>query len=388
MKKLFKIIIVCILLSGIGFWVYKNYFQKDEKIVYITQKAELGTLTKKVEASGEIFATELIDVGAQVGGQIKKLYVKLGDNVKKGDLIAEIDSSTQQNMVDNRKAQLFIYEAQLNSAKVEKQTVGYKLNRIKSLFEKGASSKQNLEDIQSAYASINAKVAELEAQIRQAKIALNTARIDLGYTKIIAPKDGTIIFVAVEEGQTLNSVQSAPTIVNIADLSRVKMKIQIAEGDITKIKVGANVSYTILSEPNKTFSAKISSIDPALTTLSNGRYSTNGSSLENAVYYYAQSIVDNPSGLLRIGMSTQNSIDVAQVKDVVIVPALAIKQKGDKKFVSVLKQGDVVEEREVKVGISNNLSTQIISGIDAGDNVITSSGSESEINSMVQDIKR
>ncbi|WP_069637754.1 efflux RND transporter periplasmic adaptor subunit [Campylobacter pinnipediorum] len=388
MKKLFKIIIVCILLSGIGFWVYKNYFQKDEKIVYITQKAELGTLTKKVEASGEIFATELIDVGAQVGGQIKKLYVKLGDNVKKGDLIAEIDSSTQQNMVDNRKAQLFIYEAQLNSAKVEKQTVGYKLNRIKSLFEKGASSKQNLEDMQSAYASINAKVAELEAQIKQAKIALNTAQIDLGYTKIIAPKDGTIIFVAVEEGQTLNSVQSAPTIVNIADLSRVKMKIQIAEGDITKIKVGANVSYTILSEPNKTFSAKISSIDPALTTLSNGRYSTNGSSLENAVYYYAQSIVDNPSRLLRIGMSTQNSIDVAQVKDAVIVPALAIKQKGDKKFISILKQGDVVEEREVKVGISNNLSTQIISGIDVGDNVITSSGSESEINSMVQDIKR
>ncbi|AQW87291.1 macrolide-specific efflux protein, membrane fusion protein MacA [Campylobacter pinnipediorum subsp. caledonicus] len=388
MKKLFKIMIICILLSGIGFWVYKNYFQKDEKIVYITQKAELGTLTKRVEASGEIFATELIDVGAQVGGQIKKLYVKLGDNVKQGDLIAEIDSSTQQNMVDNRKAQLFIYEAQLNSAKVEKQTIGYKLNRIKSLFEKGASSKQNLEDIQSAYASINAKVAELEAQIRQAKIALNTARIDLGYTKIIAPKDGTIIFVAVEEGQTLNSVQSAPTIVNIADLSRVKMKIQIAEGDITKIKVGANVSYTILSEPNKTFSAKISSIDPALTTLSNGRYSTNGSSLENAVYYYAQSIVDNPSGLLRIGMSTQNSIDVAQVKDAVIVPALAIKQKGDKKFISILKQGDVVEEREVKVGISNNLSTQIISGIDVGDNVITSSGSESEINSMVQDIKR
>ncbi|OPA76529.1 efflux transporter periplasmic adaptor subunit [Campylobacter pinnipediorum subsp. pinnipediorum] len=388
MKKLFKIIIVCILLSAIGFWVYKNYFQKNEKIIYITQKAELGTLTKKVEASGEIFATELIDVGAQVGGQIKKLYVKLGDNVKKGDLIAEIDSSTQQNMVDNRKAQLFIYEAQLNSAKVEKQTAEYKLERIKSLFAKGASSKQNLEDMQSAYASINAKVAELEAQIRQAKIALNTARIDLGYTKIIAPKDGTIIFVAVEEGQTLNSVQSAPTIVNIADLSRVKMKIQIAEGDITKIKVGANVSYTILSEPNKTFSAKISSIDPALTTLSNGRYSTNGSSLENAVYYYAQSIVDNSSGLLRIGMSTQNSIDVAQVKDAVIVPALAIKQKGDKKFISILKQGDVVEEREVKVGISNNLSTQIISGIDVGDNVITSSGSESEINSMVQDIKR
>ncbi|WP_069636552.1 efflux RND transporter periplasmic adaptor subunit [Campylobacter pinnipediorum] len=388
MKKLFKIIIACILLSAIGFWVYKNYFQKNEKIIYITQKAELGTLTKKVEASGEIFATELIDVGAQVGGQIKKLYVKLGDNVKKGDLIAEIDSSTQQNMVDNRKAQLFIYEAQLNSAKVEKQTVEYKLERIKSLFAKGASSKQNLEDIQSAYASIKAKVAELEAQIKQAKIALNTAQIDLGYTKIVAPKDGTIVFVAVEEGQTLNSVQSAPTIVNIADLSHVKMKIQIAEGDITKIKVGANVSYTILSEPNKTFNAKISSIDPALTTLSNGRYSASGTSLENAVYYYAQSIVDNSSGLLRIGMSTQNSIDVAQVKDAVIVPALAIKQKGDKKFISILKQGDVVEEREVKVGISNNLSTQIISGIDVGDNVITSSGSESEINSMVQDIKR
>ncbi|BCX79496.1 efflux RND transporter periplasmic adaptor subunit [Campylobacter sp. 19-13652] len=389
MQKKYKYSIIALLIAGAGFGTYKTYFDKEQKIIYITQKAEKGTLVKKVEASGEIYATELVDVGAQVGGQIKKLYVKLGDHVKKGDMIAEIDSSTQQNTLDNKKAQLAIYEAQLNSARVAQNTAQDKFNRANSLLNKGASSQQSYDEAKSALAAANASVKELEAQVKQAKIALSTAQIDLGYTKIKAPRDGEIVSVRVEEGQTLNSAQTAPTIVNIADLSHVKMKIQIAEGDITKIKVGAHVSYSILSEPNKTFEARISSIDPALTTLSDGSYSsTSSSSSTSAVYYYAQSIVDNSAGLLRIGMSTQNSIDIAKADDAIIIPTLAIKREGDKKFVSVLKAGDIVEKREVKTGISNNLSTQILSGIVAGEAVITGFGSEEEIASMVEKAKR
>lgn len=389
MQKKYKYTIIAALIAGSSFGVYKTYFNKPQKIIYITQKAEKGTLVKKVEASGEIYATELVDVGAQVGGQIKKLYVKLGDHVKKGDMIAEIDSSTQQNTLNNKRAQLAIYEAQLNSAKVAQNTAKEKFNRVKSLLDKGASSQQNYDDAKSAYAAANASVQELEAQIKQAKIALSTAEIDLGYTKIRAPRDGEIVSIRVEEGQTLNSVQTAPTIVNIADLSHVKMKIQIAEGDITKIKVGAHVSYSILSEPNKVFQAQISSIDPGLTTLSNGTYSsTSSQSSTSAVYYYAQSIVDNSARLLRIGMSTQNSIDIARADNAIIVPTLAIKRENGKKFVSVLKPGDIVDKREVKTGISDNLSTQILSGIKEGEDVITGFGSEEEIASMVEKSKR
>ena len=118
MKKS-KILIILLILGVGGYFIYDNFFKiKDEKVEFITKKAKRGSFSKKVDATGEIFATELVDVGAQVSGQIKKLYIKLGDQVKKGDMIASIDSSTQQNSIDNKEAQLAIYKAQLESAKV------------------------------------------------------------------------------------------------------------------------------------------------------------------------------------------------------------------------------------------------------------------------------
>lgn len=382
-----KIIIFALILFALFGFLYFKYMSKKDEIVYITQPAKIGTLIKSVEASGEIYATQLINVGAQVGGQIKKLHVKLGDNVKKGDLIAEIDSSTQKNTIDNKRAALEIYQAQLQSAIISEQISDIELKRQNELYKKGATSEQNLQSARQSDATAKARIKELKAQISQAQIALNTAQIDLEYTKIKAPKNGTIVSVQVEEGQTLNSAQSAPTIVNIADLSKVKMKIQIAEGDITKIKVGSPVVYTILSEPNQKFKAKINSIDPALTTMSDGKYSSNSSSTTNAVYYYAQSIVENKSGLLRIGMSTQNSIQIAKAENAIIIPTLAIKNINEKKYVSILKNNKA-EEKEVQIGISDNLNTQILSGINEGDLIITSQSSNSEIAKMIEKERR
>lgn len=118
MKNFIKFIAVLAVLAGVGYYFYNKNFNVPQVDQFITSKAVRGELVKSIESNGEIYATELIDVGAQVGGQIKKLYVKLGDVVKAGDMIAEIDSATQQNNVDTKKAQLGIYEAKLNSAKV------------------------------------------------------------------------------------------------------------------------------------------------------------------------------------------------------------------------------------------------------------------------------
>ena len=391
MKKT-KILIILLILGLGGYFVYDKFFNiKDEKVEFITKKAKKGSFSKKVDATGEIFATELIDVGAQVSGQIKKLYVKLGDQVKKGDMIASIDSSTQQNNIDNKEAQLAIYKAQLESAKVALNIAKTQFDRENALFAKNATSKQEFESAKNTYSANSAKIKELEAQIKQTNIELSTAKINLGYTKITAPRDGTVVSVQVEEGQTVNANQTTPTIVNIADLSRVKMKMQIAEGDITKIKVGTPVEYSILSEPTKKFQTTVSSIDPGLTTLSDGSYGSSSSSKSSyssssssssAVYYYAQSIVDNKDGILRIGMTTQNELLIANVEGAIIVPSIGIKKDENGTFVYVLKDGKAVKTA-VKTGIKDNLDTQIISGINEGDEIITSQGSSSEIAKMI-----
>lgn len=391
MKKT-KILIILLILGVGGYFVYDKFFKvKEEEVEFITKKANKGSFSKKVDATGEIFATELIDVGAQVSGQIKKLYVKLGDQVKKGDMIASIDSSTQQNSIDNKEAQLAIYKAQLESAKVALNIAKTQFDRENALFSKNATSKQEFESAKNTYSANSAKIKELEAQIKQTNIELSTAKINLGYTKITAPRDGTVVSVQVEEGQTVNANQTTPTIVNIADLSHVKMKMQIAEGDITKIKVGTPVEYSILSEPTKKFQTTVSSIDPGLTTLSDGSYGSSSSSKSSyssssssssAVYYYAQSIVDNKDGILRIGMTTQNELLIANVEGAIIVPSIGIKKDENGTFVYVLKDGKPVKTA-VKTGIKDNLDTQIISGINEGDEIITSQGSSSEIAKMI-----
>ncbi|WP_103637055.1 efflux RND transporter periplasmic adaptor subunit [Campylobacter concisus] len=391
MKKT-KILIILLIIGVGGYFVYDKFFSiKDEKVEFITKKAKKGSFSKKVDATGEIFATELIDVGAQVSGQIKKLYVKLGDQVKKGDMIASIDSSTQQNSIDNKEAQLAIYKAQLESAKVALNIAKTQFDRENALFSKNATSKQEFESAKNTYSANSAKIKELEAQIKQTNIELSTAKINLGYTKITAPRDGTVVSVQVEEGQTVNANQTTPTIVNIADLSHVKMKMQIAEGDITKIKVGTPVEYSILSEPTKKFQTTVSSIDPGLTTLSDGSYGSSSSSKSSyssssssssAVYYYAQSIVDNKDGILRIGMTTQNELLIANVEGAIIVPSIGIKKDENGTFVYVLKDGKPVKTA-VKTGIKDNLDTQIISGVNEGDEIITSQGSSSEIAKMI-----
>ena len=391
MKKT-KILIILLILGVGGYFVYDKFFKvKEEEVEFITKKAKKGSFSKKVDATGEIFATELIDVGAQVSGQIKKLYVKLGDQVKKGDMIASIDSSTQQNSIDNKEAQLAIYKAQLESAKVALNIAKTQFDRENALFSKNATSKQEFESAKNTYSANSAKIKELEAQIKQTNIELSTAKINLGYTKITAPRDGTVVSVQVEEGQTVNANQTTPTIVNIADLSHVKMKMQIAEGDITKIKVGTPVEYSILSEPTKKFQTTVSSIDPGLTTLSDGSYGSSSSSKSSyssssssssAVYYYAQSIVDNKDGILRIGMTTQNELLIANVEDAIIVPSIGIKKDENGTFVYVLKDGKPVKTA-VKTGIKDNLDTQIISGINEGDEIITFQGSSSEIAKMI-----
>ena len=143
------------------------------------------------------------------------------------------------------------------------------------------------------------------------------------------------------------------------------------------------MEYTILSEPNEKFHTTLQSIDPGLTTLTDGTY-TESSSSDAAVYYYAKLLVPNEEGKLRIGMTTQNVITSQEVKNTLIVPTMAIKKQKGKRVVQVLQADGKVEEREIKVGLTDGLNTQVLSGLKEGDKVVMGSMSASEKSQAVQ----
>lgn len=378
MKKAKKTIILSVALIAIIALSYFLFFNKEEQINYLTEKVKIGNIQRTVNTTGEISAKQIVTVGAQASGQIKKLYVTLGQSIKKGDMIADIDSTTQENDLNINKAKLESYKTQLEAKKVALVVAQKKYTREKNLLKKNATSDENVDNAHDALATAKANVADLESLIVQTQISVNTAETNLGYTKIAAPLDGTIVSIPVEEGQTVNANQTTPTIVQVADLKLMEIKMQISEGDITKIQPGMEVIYSILSEPTKTFKGKLDTIDPGLTTLTAGTY-TGTTDSSTAVYYYGNLVVPNPDGTLRIGMTTQNIITVASKDNVLIVPTITLNTRNGETYVYVLEKNNNVVEKKVTIGLSDSMNTEITSGLKAGENVISAQMSSSEI---------
>ena len=378
MKKKWIKRIIWLLLAVVLIVVIWAIFRPKEEVNYITDEVQRSNLNQIVNATGEISAAQLVDVGAQASGQIKKLYVKLGQQVKKGDLIASIDSTTQLNTLNTNKARLDTYRAQLVSAQVALRVKQRAFDRERALLAQDATSKADWENAQDSLAAAKANVAELKSQIRQTQIAINTSEADLGYTRITAPMDGTVVSIPVEEGQTVNASQNTPTIVQLADLSKMLNKMQIAEGDMGKVKAGMSLTFTTLADNAKKRQAKLDVVDPGLTTMSQGSYNTSTDTTDTAIYYYARALVPNDDGALHIGMTTQNNILVKSVKGVLTVSNQAIKHRQGKKIVMVLDNNQQVHSIQVETGITDGMRTEIVKGLKEGDKVVVSSMNNAE----------
>ncbi len=371
MAKAIKWIGIAAVVAALGFAAW-TYLKPEDQVNYLTQPVSRIDINQTVSATGEISAAQLVTVGSQASGQIKKLHVKIGQQVKKGDLIAEIDSTTQLNELNTNKAKLDTYKAQLVSAEIKQRTADKKYKREKALWAEDATSKQELEDAEDTLAAAKASVAELKSLIKQTQISINTSEADLGYTRIMATMDGTVVSIPVEEGQTVNANQTTPTIVQLADLSKMQNKMQIAEGDAGKVKAGQALTFTILSQPDNARSAVIDTVDPGLTTMSQGSYTTSTDTTDTAIYYYARALVPNEDGSLHIGMTTENTITINQAKNVLSVPNLAVKTQKGKKVVRVLDDKNQPQQREIKTGLSDGTNTQVLSGVKEGEKVIIS----------------
>lgn len=373
MKKIF-VTLGLLIVGGLAYYFFVG--NNNQQSTYLTEKVTRGNIEKTVVASGSISSINEVDVGAQVSGKITRLYVILGQEVKKGDLIADIDSTTQINALNTKKAALASYQAQLKAKETALSVAQSAYSRYSKLYGQKATSLDELNNAKNTFDAAKSEVDALKESIKQAEIEVNTAETNEGYTQITSPIDGTIISTPISEGQTVNSAQTTPTIVTVADLNKMLVKPEISEGDITKVKAGQVVSFTILSDPNTHYKSVISSVDPATTTKSDNTStsssSSSTSSSTSAVYYYANLIVDNPDRTLRIGMTTENNIKIADAQNVLLVSNMAIQKREGKTFVNVLNENKQPEMREVEIGVQNDFQTEIKSGLVEGDKVILS----------------
>ena len=348
--------------------------------ILATSPVVRGDIENTVVATGELDAFQLVSVGAQASGQVKSLKVQLGDKVKAGALIAEIDPTTQLNNVRNAEAAVTSTRAQRAVQQANLRQAELAFERQKMMIADEATSKADYEAAEAQLATTKAQIEALDAQIEQGQTQLATAKANLGYTKIIAPIDGTVVALVAKEGQTVNAVQSAPTIVKLANLDVMTVSAQISEADVIKVRPGQTAYFTILGNPDKRYYGKLRTIEPAPESVQTETSQTSSSTSSNttqAIYYNGQFEVPNTTGELRISMTAQVYLVLGEAKDALVIPSAALGEKGpDGSYaVQVVGKDRKPVPRKVTIGINNNATAQVLSGLQPGESVVVGEGS-------------
>jgi membrane fusion protein, macrolide-specific efflux system len=354
---------------------------------YITAPVTVSDLREEVLASGTLKPTRLTAVGAQVSGRITALNVRVGDTVKAGDVIAQIDPVTKQNDLRNSEASLKNYRAQKLEKEAALVLAEANLARQQATLAQRATSRSDFDSADSTVRQTRAQIAALEALIVGAEASVETARVNLDYTRITAPIDGTVLATVVQEGQTVNAVQSAPTIVVLGQLETMTVRAEISEADIVKVKPGQPLYFTILGDQDHRYEARLEQIEPApesiksdasfSSTTTSSSSSSSSSSTSTAIYYIGVFNVPNKDLSLRTYMTAEVHIITGEAKRVKVIPALALMRKSDgRSTVRTLDASGDVHEREVKTGLNDRTTVEIRSGLDEGDRVVTGEASE------------
>lgn len=362
-KRYFIAVIAVIGLSGIG--IAHNLIKN--RITYETTPLERCTITQVVEASGTINPVNTVSVGSVVSGLIESIYVDYNSQVKKGQLLAQIDPRNFQASVEQNTAQ--VQNAEANMAKFQAVTEMSRKTyvRYKNLYKKNFIAKSELDQAESDYLSNKAQIASAAAQISQARANLATAKTNLGYTKIIAPVDGTIIARKIDIGQSVAASFQAPELFTIAqDLTKMQIEVSVSEADIGKVAVGQEVTYTLDGYQDSVFKGKVTQVRISPTTVS------------NVVTYTVIVEVDNEDLKLIPGMTANVSIITHKSENVLCAPSIALKYNPNTDGTRYKNQGiwilsDKKQKRvNIETGASDDTNIEIKSKeLHEGDKIIT-----------------
>ncbi len=373
-KKYFKNSIIVLVSIIVIFFVYKFFATKKETNIAVqTIKMSKQSVTTSVTATGTVEPVDQVDVGTQVSGIINHIYTDYNSQVKKGQLLAELDKTNLQESVNNALAQ---YNAALNELNYYQQNY----NRQNNMFKSGVISKADYE--QAAY-----QVKNSQETVSQRKTALAQARTNLSYANIYAPIDGIILSREVEEGQTVQASMTTPTLFKIArDITKMQVEADVDEADIGGVEVGQRVSFTVDAYPQEEFSGRVRQVRLSATTTS------------NVVTYTVIIDADNPEQKLKPGLTATITIYTQELKDINTVPAAAIAfspdaemlkkyylqnqitakipeiktGKNKEKYIWIKNNDGSLSQKLITIGINDGINIQVKSGLSGKEQIVTS----------------
>jgi macrolide-specific efflux system membrane fusion protein len=315
-RKTWKLALIALVglavLGGGGFAYYRWGPGAKTESAYITATVQRGDIEDQVSATGSLQPRDYVDVGAQVSGQLRKIHVEVGSEVKEGDLLAEIDAETSMARVDASRAQLRSQQAQMGERELTLAKAERDLQRQKNLMAEEATTAETLQNADTAVKTARAQIQSLKASMEQLQASMRVEEANLKYTKIYAPMAGTVVSITARQGQTLNTNQQAPTLMRIADLSVMTVQTQVSEADVSKLRGGMPVYFTTLGGQGRRWYGELKKIEPTPTV-------TN-----NVVLYNALFEVPNNNRSLMTQMTAQVFFVVAEAKDVLVVPMSAL----------------------------------------------------------------
>jgi len=407
-------LLVLAAICGGGWYAWKTWYSTDSTRERVTTATvQRGDLEDAITATGTLQPRDYVDVGTQVSGQLKVLKVAIGDTVKAGDLLAEIDPTVFQTRVDADRAQYRNQQAQLADKQSQLALAELQLARQRGLMKENATTDDALQSAEAAVKSLIAQIDAIQAQLQQTESSLRGDEANLNYTKIYAPMAGTVASIAAKQGQTLNANQQAPIVLRVADLSVMTVQAQVSEADVPKLRTGMEVYFTTLGGDTRRWYGSLRQINPTPNVVN------------NVVLYDALFDVPNTTGELMSQMTAQVFFIAASARDAVFVPITALMPVGagrrggggakgeraksekakveagkgnatdakgaalrsgragdavaatdpraqyanGRAMVRVAKEDGTFEDREVKVGMLNRVSAQILEGLEPGEQV-------------------
>ncbi|MCL1479212.1 MAG: efflux RND transporter periplasmic adaptor subunit [Marinobacter sp.] len=355
-SRVLVVLIFVAVLVGSAFWAYRHSYAASNNTADVTTTAvSRGDIDVLVSATGVLEPSNFVDVGAQVSGLLDAIHVRVGEQINKDQLLAEIDPTIYLARVDANRAQLKNQQAQLADRKAQLTLADIQFQRQTNLFREDATTRENLQIADASLASAKAQLAMLQAQLEQTASTLRAEEANLDYARIYSTMEGTVVSITARQGQTLNTSQQAPVLMRIADLSSMKVRAQVSEADVGRLAPGDKVYFTTLGEPGKQIYGQLDYIEPTPEVLN------------NVVLYNAFFSVPNEAGRLLPSMTAQVFFVVEQARDVLRVPAATVV--GGQVW---LQQGSgELVERKIEVGISNRIYTEVRDGLADGDLVVT-----------------
>ncbi|ENR8311421.1 TPA: efflux RND transporter periplasmic adaptor subunit [Yersinia enterocolitica] len=344
----------------------------QQDVPQLTETIGRGDIERNVMATGSLKPSLQVNVGAQVNGQRTKLYVKQGDRVTRGQLLAEIDPTLQQNELRKSEAELQSAQAQKQASQALLRQYLLEFRRQQTLAKEGSGVKSALEKAHAQYDSQLAQLHVNEAQIVQSQMAMETAKANLGFTRIMAPIDGEVLGIVTKEGQTIVSSQTAPTILVLANVDTMTVHTRISETDILKVSVGQPLWFYVVADPERRYDSRMDAIQEASAeSLHEDSSGSANSQQPSAVYYNGIFNIANQERLLRTSMTAQVFIITAQAKNVLRVPLSALgEQQLDKRYRVQIINGKQTSVRWVSVGLRNAQYAEVKAGLVQGDQVL------------------